>query len=103
MDVCAILAVHHRGWIELNCNTLGLDWNTSPEYARTWTSDTKTLQGNLDPCQLYGTPEEIRVATQEMLQKFGKNHIANLGHGVYPDIPVESIQCFVKTVQDWRY
>lgn len=88
---------------QLNCNTLGLDWNMSPTQTRAWIGEGKTLQGNLDPCQLYGPLEDIERATKEMLTKFGRKHIANLGHGVYPDIPVEAIQCFVKTVQAWRY
>lgn len=88
---------------ELDCNTIGLDWNTSPQHARTWLGEGKTLQGNLDPCQLYGPLETIEAETRKMLDNFGRNHIANLGHGVYPDIPVEAIQCFVKTVQAYRY
>ncbi len=88
---------------ELDCNTLGLDWNTSPQQARAWIGNGKTLQGNLDPCQLYAPLENIEAATRKMLENFGRNHIANLGHGVYPDIRVEAIQCFVKTVQAWRY
>jgi uroporphyrinogen decarboxylase len=46
----------------------------------------KVLQGNLDPCALYGSLDDIKRETKKMLDAFGtKKHIANLGHGLYPD------------------
>lgn len=82
------------------CRTIGLDWNTDPCWAREVVGPHKTLQGNLDPCQLYATPERVAEATRSMLQAFaGGPHIANLGHGVYPDTPVESVKAFIKTVK----
>jgi uroporphyrinogen decarboxylase len=39
-----------------------------------------------------------------MMQSFGPgNHIANLGHGLYPDIDKEKAKCFVDTVQEFSY
>ncbi len=82
------------------CRTIGLDWNTDPQWARGVVGQHKTLQGNLDPCQLYGTPEQVAEATRKMLKAFaGGPHIANLGHGVYPDTPVESVKAFINTVK----
>ena len=38
-----------------------------------------------------------------MLCKFGKNrHIANLGHGVYPDISPDKVICFVESVKSYK-
>ena len=86
---------------ELSCATLGLDWQTTPEHARRVVGDEKILQGNLDPCQLYATPDQVRLATRELLGRFGGHrHIANLGHGVYPDTPLESVRAFVDTVRE---
>jgi uroporphyrinogen decarboxylase len=82
---------------------IGVDWNTSPEQARAWIGQDKVLQGNLDPCQLYASTNEIEQATQQMIRRFGSKHIANLGHGVYPDTPLDSIKCFVDTVKAFRY
>ncbi len=87
----------------LDCRTVGLDWNTSPEQARRWIGNQKVLQGNLDPCQLYASPEAVRSATEKMLRSFGRNHIANLGHGVYPDTPLEGVRAFVDTVKSFAY
>ena len=85
---------------DLSCQTLGLDWQTDPRKARQWVGEEKTLQGNLDPSILYASPEVIRKKTQEMLSNFGtRRHIANLGHGVYPDVNPEHVKVFVETVQ----
>lgn len=84
---------------ELPCATLGLDWQTSPELARSIIGTQKVLQGNLDPCQLYASPGNVRTATREMLDRFGARHVANLGHGVYPDTPLDSVRAFVDTVK----
>jgi uroporphyrinogen decarboxylase len=61
----------------------------------------KTLQGNLDPCVLYTSFEEIRKHTYKMLKAFGpQKHIANLGHGVYPDTEKDKVKCFVDAVKE---
>jgi len=84
---------------KMNCNTVGLDWNMDIAESRKILSD-KTLQGNFDPCALYGTFSEIEKATKEMLKQFeGHNHIANLGHGVYPDTNPENVKCFINAVK----
>lgn len=87
----------------LPCEVVGLDWNTSPDFGRQKLGTTKVLQGNLDPCQLYASPEMVELATKTMLTQFGQRHIANLGHGVYPDTPLDSVRAFVNTVKTYRY
>ena len=87
----------------LPCKVLGLDWTISPDLAKQITGDKKILQGNLDPCQLYGAPKDIMDSTQKMIQSFGNQHIVNLGHGVYPDTPLENVKHFVNAVKAYRY
>ena len=85
---------------KLNCNTIGLDWNMDIENAKSIFQNTKTLQGNLDPCVLYGDFNLIEKKTKEMMNRFGNSrHIANLGHGVYPDINPENVKCFIQAVK----
>ncbi len=87
---------------KLSCETIGLDWNMGIEESRHMIGNNKTLQGNLDPCALYGSFEQIRADTKTMLEAFGPDrHIANLGHGVYPDIDPEKVKCFVEAVKEF--
>ena len=89
---------------ELNCETIGLDWNMDIAESRSLIGPNKTLQGNLDPCVLYSKDEVIVAKTNEMLQAFGPNrHIANLGHGVYPDIDPRKVKLMVDTVKEFRF
>jgi len=83
---------------------IGVDWQTDAATARRRLgADRVALQGNLDPCWLYAPPAVIRERTHEMLHAFGgRAHIANLGHGILPDIPVSHAQAFVSAVQEWR-
>jgi uroporphyrinogen decarboxylase len=86
---------------KLNCEVIGLDWNMDIAESRKLIGDTKTLQGNLDPCVLYGTFDEIKKQTRTMMQQFGGHrHIANLGHGVYPDTNPDNVKCFIDTVKE---
>lgn len=87
---------------QLNCQAIGLDWNMNVRESRGLIGPEKVLQGNLDPCALYGSEREIELATQAMLDSFGpQKHIANLGHGVYPDADPEKVKVFVKTVKEY--
>jgi uroporphyrinogen decarboxylase len=85
----------------LPCNTVGLDWAQDPRWARQVVGPERTLQGNLDPCVLYADGPTIARETGRMLDAFGpQRHIANLGHGVYPDIPVDGVRRFIDTVKE---
>lgn len=83
----------------MKCRTVGLDWNMSPTDARKILPE-KTLQGNLDPCALYGSEGTIEEASKKMLDEFeGHPHIANLGHGVYPDTDPGKVKFFVDCIK----
>ncbi|WP_420152879.1 uroporphyrinogen decarboxylase [Siphonobacter sp.] len=87
----------------LNCSVVGLDWNMDIAESREMIPD-KVLQGNLDPCVLYSDFDEIKQQTQDMLRQFGgQKHIANLGHGVYPDTDPDKVRCFIQTVKEFRF
>lgn len=88
---------------ETGCEVIGLDWTVSPAYSRQELGPRQVVQGNLDPCILYASHQEIRENTLKMLKAFGRHHIANLGHGVYPDTPLDGVKCFVETVQQFDY
>lgn len=88
---------------QLNCNTVGLDWNMDVEKVRAEVGEARTLQGNLDPCALYASHSEVASVTNKMLDSFrSKRHIVNLGHGVYPDIDPEKVKTFIQTVKEYE-
>lgn len=98
----AFFALEELG--KLNCNTIGVDWNMDIATTRSAVGPDKTLQGNLDPCLLYANHDTIRAETETMLQAFGPHrHIANLGHGVYPDTDPQKVKFFVDTVKEFRF
>ena len=85
----------------LNCQVLGMDWSLSVEEMKTKINNTKTLQGNLDPCVLYADKSEIKKHTLNMLNRFkGHRHIANLGHGVYPDTNWEHVKYYIDLIKE---
>jgi uroporphyrinogen decarboxylase len=88
---------------QLNCDVIGVDWNMNPAETRQLVGNSKILQGNSDPCLLYASPEKIQAETKKMIQGFGSKHIVNLGHGVYPDTPLDGVKAFVNTVKNYRY
>jgi uroporphyrinogen decarboxylase len=85
------------------CDVLGVDWHTDAAWARGVADATaRGLQGNLDPTTLYAAPDVIRERTEAMLSAIdGPGYIANLGHGILPDVPVAHARAFIETVQGW--
>lgn len=88
---------------DISCNVIGLDWNMDIAESKAIIGGKKTLQGNFDPCGLFADKDTLVADTISMLDAFGTNHIANLGHGVYPDTPLDNVKLFVDTVQGYRY
>jgi uroporphyrinogen decarboxylase len=60
------------------------------------------VQGNLDPCTLFGTKDLIYERVAKILQgaKGAKGHIFNLGHGILPETPVENAIAMVEAVHE---
>jgi uroporphyrinogen decarboxylase len=109
-DVPVIAFAPGAGWAleeiarETGADVIGVDWHTDAgEARRRLAAAPVALQGNFDPTWLYAPVEEIRRRTIAMLDAFGgRGHIANLGHGILPDVPVAHAKAFVDTVQGWR-
>jgi len=60
------------------------------------------LQGNLDPCVLYASPERIRAEVARVLASYGQGpgHVFNLGHGIHPDVNPEHAAALVAAVHE---
>lgn len=80
-------------------DVISLDWAVTPEKARELLGDGVTLQGNLDPCALYGDDAQLTELARNMVKRFGKGrYIANLGHGMYPDMSPDKVEVFVNAI-----
>ncbi|MET0300581.1 MAG: uroporphyrinogen decarboxylase [Flavitalea sp.] len=83
---------------------LGIDWCIKPALARQFAGENITLQGNFDPAKLLSPIPVIRQEVKNMLAAFGKGrHIANLGHGILPNVPVDHARAFVDTVKEYQW
>jgi uroporphyrinogen decarboxylase len=87
--------------VQSGASAIGIDWCIAPELARKMTNNSITLQGNFDPSKLLAPIPEIKKSVKEMITAFGKQrYIANLGHGILPNIPVDHAKAFVEAVKE---
>jgi uroporphyrinogen decarboxylase len=92
------------GMAATGAHGLGIDWCIRPQMARELAGPRVTLQGNFDPAKLLGPIPVIRKEVRAMLDAFaGGPHIANLGHGILPDVPVDHARAFVDAVKNYRH
>ena len=83
-------------------NGLGIDWCIKPALARKFAGSNVTLQGNFDPARLLSPIPVIKKEVRKMLAAFeGTRHIANLGHGILPNVPVDHARAFVDAVKEY--
>jgi uroporphyrinogen decarboxylase len=83
-----------------------LDWRTEWQVARDL-YPTHLLQGNIDPILLLGGADEIRARTRSLLETMkkttrGRNCILNLGHGILPGTPPDTVAAMVETAAEFR-
>jgi uroporphyrinogen decarboxylase len=83
------------------CAAVGLDWTCDARAARKLAAGSVALQGNLDPVALFAPPDRVREAARKVLESFGAapGHVFNLGHGILPQTPVESVAALVDEVR----
>jgi uroporphyrinogen decarboxylase len=88
---------------EVGADVYGIDWRLPLDEARARLARggaTAAVQGNLDPALLLGPIDRIRAqATEVIRQGGGRGHVFNLGHGIYPETPLENVEALVRTIQ----
>ena len=84
-------------------NALGIDWCVTADRARMFAGSDITLQGNFDPAKLLAPVKEIKREVKRMIDSFGvQRYIANLGHGILPNVPVDHAKAFVESVKEYN-
>lgn len=82
---------------------IGIDWCVDPKKARELTGNNITIQGNFDPAKLLAPIPQIKQWVKEMIDGFGTQaYIANLGHGITPNVPVDHARAFVDAVKEYN-
>ena len=93
-------------WLEdqaaIGADALGLDWTIDIGLARQRVGQQVALQGNMDPCVLYASPERIRREVATILESYGPGpgHIFNLGHGIHQHVDPEHARAFIEAVHE---
>lgn len=86
---------------QLRPNGLSIDWRSNFQKVRKNLPSNITLQGNIDPTIFFADSDTIIKATKDLYSDLkGSNVIANVGHGLLPATPIESIQTFLKTLKE---
>jgi uroporphyrinogen decarboxylase len=90
-------------YAQTGVSALGVDWTLNADVARKLTDNKITLQGNFDPARLLSPIPKIKTMVKEMIDAFGTDrYIANLGHGILPNIPVDHAKAFVDAVKEYE-
>ncbi|MEI6046180.1 MAG: uroporphyrinogen decarboxylase family protein, partial [Chloroflexota bacterium] len=78
----------------LGSDVVGVDWRIDLDKAWAQIGENQAIQGNLDPVLLFAPWHEVQIHADLILaQANGRpGHIFNLGHGILPGTPVETVQ-----------
>ena len=87
----------------LDCEVIGVDYRTDLA-ASMEALPGKSVQGNLDPSVLFGSVDHVKERTLKILDSITDHDrlIFNLGHGIQPKTPIESVATVVETVHNYR-
>jgi len=88
-----------EAYASLPCEVLACDWRVDIAALKARYGDTHAVQGNLDPAILLGGAEATRAAAEQLLASIPPTgHIVNLGHGILPGTPLESVTALIDAV-----
>jgi uroporphyrinogen decarboxylase len=91
------------------CDAMGLDWTVNiGDIRQKLDAEHKgkiALQGNLDPCVLYASPEVIRSEVKKIIEDHGQTtgHVFNLGHGIHQFVDPEKVKVLVDAVHEFGH
>ena len=83
-------------------DVIGVDWRVSLSAAWDDVGSSFAIQGNLDPAALLAPWRELRSHIADVLDEAGgrPGHVFNLGHGIFPNTPLENVKRLVDFVRE---
>jgi uroporphyrinogen decarboxylase len=83
-------------------DVIGLDWQLPLDEAWERVGFERPVQGNLDPVALLAPWRELRFRIDDVLDQAGgrPGHVFNVGHGLVPQTPVDSVRRLVEHVRE---
>ena len=83
-------------------DVIGVDWRMPLGWYWEQIGVGKPIQGNLDPVALLAPWRELKVQVDRVLAEAGgrPGHIFNLGHGIFPNTPIDSVRRVVDYVHE---
>ena len=86
----------------LDADAFGLDWRTPLDTGWARIGHDRAIQGNLDPALLFAPWPEIERRIDDILSRAAgrPGHVFNLGHGILPGTPVDTVRRVVDHVRE---
>lgn len=87
---------------EAGGTVIGLDWRTPIKEGRKKVGADRAVQGNMDPTVLFAPREVALKHAARVLEDAGNEngHVFNLGHGILPETPVDTVKAVVDFVHE---
>jgi uroporphyrinogen decarboxylase len=80
-------------------DVVGVDWRMPLEFSRAKIGEKRPIQGNLDPAALLAPWRELAPRVDSILKAgAGGGHIFNLGHGILPETPLDTVARLIDRV-----
>jgi uroporphyrinogen decarboxylase len=88
---------------EAGGDVVGVDWRISLDEAWQAIGTGAGIQGNLDPVALMAPPPLLREKASDIMDRAGNRpgHIFNLGHGILPTTPEDSVKALADFVHEY--
>jgi uroporphyrinogen decarboxylase len=84
-------------------DVIGVDWRLPIDSYRKRIGPDQAIQGNLDPVALLAPWRELKPRIEAILASAGgSGHLFNLGHGILPETPMDSVARLVDHVHSWN-
>lgn len=79
---------------DLGSDVVSVDWRMPLDRAWREIGYDKAIQGNLDPVMLFAEWDVLKRAVDDILAQAGgrPGHIFNLGHGILPGTPIDTVR-----------